>query len=58
MVAGSAETLAKNMEMLYAMQPEDRDLLGQSGRAYFLEHFEMEWQTRRLIEILNSRMGK
>ncbi|KTD24337.1 glycosyltransferase, group 1 family [Legionella lansingensis] len=51
-------TLAKNIERLYHMSNSERDKLGQSGRAYFLEHFEMVRQSQRLIEILKERISK
>jgi len=50
--------LAKNIEQLYHMPVSEREKLGQSGRAYFLEHFEMKKQSQRLIEILTVRMRK
>ena len=48
--------LAKNIELLYYMSELNRDKLGQSGRAYFLEHFEMISQSRRLIEIFEEQI--
>lgn len=50
------EALAKNIEELYHMPSQKREEMGQAGRAYFLEHFEMLKQSQRLIEILSSRI--
>lgn len=47
--------LANNIERVYCMSELDRDKLGQSGRAYFLKHFEMVSQCRRLIELLENK---
>ncbi|MGH8601218.1 MAG: glycosyltransferase family 4 protein [Gammaproteobacteria bacterium] len=55
--AGDAEGLAHCIEQLYCMPPAERDELGQAGRAYYLEHFEMYRQSRRLVEILESRIN-
>ncbi|KTD11584.1 glycosyltransferase, group 1 family [Legionella gratiana] len=56
--AEDADALAKNMEKLYYMPVSEREKQGRSGRAYFLEHFEMTQQSRRLIEILNKKIKK
>lgn len=56
--AEDAEVLAKNIEQLYYMSELDREKLGQSGRAYFLKHFEMQSQSRRLIEIFEERLSQ
>ena len=39
---------------LHAMPEEERARMGQSGYAYFLEHFEMSRQAERLLEILGT----
>lgn len=49
--------LARCIEQLYQMSPVERDKLGQAGRGYYLEHFEMSRQSRRLVEILESRIN-
>jgi len=36
----------------------ERDNLGLAGRKYFLEHFEMNSQCKKLVEILAQRIGK
>jgi len=56
--AEDAVALAKNIEKLYGMPLVDRELLGDAGRLYFLDHFEMGRQSQRLIEIFESRIGK
>jgi hypothetical protein len=40
------------------MTSDERESLGQAGRAYYLEHFEMERQSQRLVEILSSRINE
>jgi glycosyltransferase involved in cell wall biosynthesis len=50
--------LARCIERLYGMSMTEREQLGLSGRAYFLEHFEMARQAQRLVEILSSRIDK
>jgi glycosyltransferase involved in cell wall biosynthesis len=54
--AEDAEALANRIEKLYVMSKAEREALGQAGRAYFLEQFEMATQTQRLIEIFNLRI--
>jgi glycosyltransferase involved in cell wall biosynthesis len=56
--AEDATTLAENIEQIYNMSDLERDKLGQSGRAYFLKHFEMVSQSKRLIEILQEKISK
>jgi glycosyltransferase involved in cell wall biosynthesis len=55
--AQDAAGLARCIEQLYQMSPAERDKLGQAGRGYYLEHFEMSRQSRRLMEILESRIN-
>lgn len=55
--AQDAAGLAGCIEQLYQMSPTERDKLGQAGREYYLEHFEMGRQSRRLMEILESRIN-
>lgn len=51
------EGLANCIEQLYKMSASERDKLGAAGRSYYLEHFEMEKQCSRLVEILQSRIA-
>lgn len=53
-----AEALAKNIKKMYYLPVSNRDEMGKSGRAYFLEHFEMKSQSQRLIDILGERINK
>lgn len=55
--AQDAAGLAGCIEQLYQMSSTERDKLGQAGRAYYLEHFEMSRQSRRLVEILERRIN-
>jgi len=50
------EKLANIIKTLYYLPKSKREEMGRSGRSYFLEHFEMENQTLRLIEILENRL--
>lgn len=54
--AEDADGLARCIEKLYCMAPAERERLGQSGRSYFVEHFEMERQARELVELLERRI--
>ncbi|SDT46297.1 glycosyltransferase family 4 protein [Pseudomonas prosekii] len=56
--AQDAEGMAKSIEQFFHMSSDERESLGQSGRAYYLEHFEMERQSQRLVEILSSRINE
>lgn len=46
--------LVKNIERLYHMSTSDRKKLGDSGRAYFMENFEMRNQSKQLIKIFEE----
>lgn len=50
--------LARCIEQLFHMSPEEREKLGQSGREYFLANFEMTRQSQRLVEILGNRISE
>ncbi|KTC66035.1 glycosyltransferase, group 1 family (plasmid) [Legionella adelaidensis] len=54
--AEDAIALAKNIERIYHMPAQERERMGDSGRAYFLKHFEMTKQAQRLVEIFNNRI--
>lgn len=54
--AEDAAALAINIKKMYYLPVDKRDALGKSGRDYFLEHFEMETQSQRLIDILKERI--
>lgn len=56
--AENASALAQNIEYLYYMPQHERNKLGEAGRAYFIEHFEMQKQSESLIEILDDRIKK
>jgi glycosyltransferase involved in cell wall biosynthesis len=51
------EGLANCIEQLYEMSAPERRKLGTAGRSYYLEHFEMEKQCGRLVEILQNRIA-
>lgn len=48
--------LAQRLRDLHSMAPEERTRMGQAGRRYFLEHFEMGKLTRRLTDLLQARI--
>ena len=48
--------LEERLRRLYGMAYEDRKKMGQAGRRYFLEHFEMTKMARRLTYLLQSRI--
>lgn len=56
--AEDSEKLANLIKNLYHSSQSERDEMGKKGRAYFLNHFEMESQSRNLIEIFENRLGK
>ena len=55
--AQDAEGLLTNVMRMYSMTQDERDTMGQLGRAYYLEHFEVQAQTRRLVKTL-ANMGE
>lgn len=56
--AQDSKALANNIKKMYHLPSLERDHMGKSGRAYFLEHFEMESQSQRLIDIIERRITK
>ncbi|MFW7343396.1 glycosyltransferase family 4 protein [Pollutimonas sp. H1-120] len=48
--------LIRCIENLYNMPASDREAMGQAGRNYFLENFEMGKQASRLVDILQRRI--
>ena len=54
--AEDAHALASRIRELFQMSAGDREKFGRAGRAYFLEHFEVERQARRLVEIFAQRV--
>lgn len=49
--------LEKQLRKLHNMAYEDRERMGQAGRRYFLEHFEMDKLARQLTSILQARIN-
>lgn len=56
--AEDAQELARNIELLHGMSPEARAAMGERGRAYFLEHFELNKQASRLAELLQQHIDR
>lgn len=52
--AEDAAALAAHCEQVSHLSQAERDALGASARQYFLQHFEMGQQSKRLIEILQA----
>lgn len=50
--------LAETIRAMYSATAADRKAMGEAGSAYFAQHFEMDRQAARLIEILETRMGR
>ncbi|MFN7011366.1 MAG: glycosyltransferase family 4 protein [Allorhizobium sp.] len=55
--AGDSKGLAESILTLSSMPVRKREEMGQAGRRYFETHFEATSVARRLVEILESRMG-
>lgn len=51
----SANALVESILALMSLPPEEREQMGSAGQSYFNEHFDMDRQTERLVEILASR---
>lgn len=51
----NAEALVSSILAIKAMSPAEREEVGAAGRRYFNEHFDMDHQVVRLVEILESR---
>lgn len=56
--AEDADGLACCIERLYRMSPCERSRLGQAGRAYFLQHFELNRQADQLLEVLERGINE
>lgn len=54
--AEDSKGLAACVKQLVSLSSEQREAMGTAGRAYFLEHFNMPTQAKRLIDILQQRM--
>lgn len=55
--AEDSEMLANNILALSRMTPDARARLGRSGREYFLDNFEVNSQSRKLVGILSQRIA-
>lgn len=51
----SARSLADSILSLMSLSPSEREEMGSAGQRYFNEHFNMDRQAERLVEILASR---
>lgn len=51
----SANALVESILALMSLSPAERQQMGSAGQSYFNEHFDMDRQTERLVEILASR---
>lgn len=51
-----SQGLARCIRTVYNLNSTERNKMGESGRAYFLENFNMPTQANKLIEILNERI--
>ena len=48
--------LAGKIIQFFNMPLNERDIIGDNGRRYFLENFEMQQQCEKLIDILEQRI--
>tara|TARA_R110001583_G_C5671425_1_gene411186 strand:- start:11950 stop:13191 length:1242 start_codon:yes stop_codon:yes gene_type:complete len=48
--------LVRSIECLCNMTEVEKQKMSESGRNYYLEHFEMDLQAKNLIDILNNRI--
>jgi glycosyltransferase involved in cell wall biosynthesis len=55
--AGDAAALSRSILSVREMSVQERSELGSNGLKYFQEHFDMNIQAQRLIEILDQRIG-
>jgi glycosyltransferase involved in cell wall biosynthesis len=55
--AQNADALYKNILTLHGLPSEQLEEMGKKGRAYYLSNFEVQAQTRQLIETLTSMKG-
>lgn len=55
--AEDAEGLAAAIQRLYEMSDEERVTLGNAGKVFFEENFNMSVQSKRLIEIFHERLA-
>ncbi|MGK4359679.1 glycosyltransferase family 4 protein [Ectopseudomonas chengduensis] len=51
----SANALVESILALMSLSPAERQQMGNAGQSYFNEHFDIDRQTERLVEILASR---
>lgn len=55
--AEDVDALVSSIKKLHGLSEAKRRKMGDAGRDYFLEHFEMSRQASRLIEILEKRIN-
>ena len=54
--AENAEALAHIIRKLYHLPSDERIAMGERGRDYFQQHFEIEAQINRLVDLLQQRI--
>jgi glycosyltransferase involved in cell wall biosynthesis len=54
--AEDADGFSENVRKLYDMSSTEQQEMGKNGLNYFKQHFEMEKQAQKLIEIFQNRM--
>ncbi len=55
--AENSRQLADCIRRLYRMTPAQREQMGEAGKKYFFQHYEMNGQATRLVEILKERLA-
>jgi glycosyltransferase involved in cell wall biosynthesis len=56
--AEDSAALASSVLKLFKISETERTLMGKSGKKYYNEHFEINKQAKKLVEILESRIIK
>jgi glycosyltransferase involved in cell wall biosynthesis len=56
--AEDVSLLIKCIKQMYHMSFDERQKMGEAGRSYFLDHFEISAQTQKLIRILTKRVDE
>ncbi|TVP52862.1 MAG: glycosyltransferase WbuB [Halomonadaceae bacterium] len=55
--AEDAVAMAHSIQSMAELTPGERDRMGAAGKDYFLQHFEITAQAKRLVDILDRRMA-
>ena len=56
--AEDAEMLSKNILSLKNLSPEERQIMGNNGREYYLSHFDREKLVNKIVSLMQSQNSK